>query len=182
MGPHEVQAPKKIKVLAFNAISFSPTSGGIGREVNITGNFVQGANYSVAFGTTTYYGSATSSTNLKVFVPSGINVGKVKLTVDFVSKKVVLPGDFEILGPSFTSFSPASGVAGSLVTIKGAGFIPNYIYGSVKFGTVLVTPISVTDNTIVVAVPSNVSPGAMKLSIVFNGQTVVHPDNFTITN
>ncbi|RZK92180.1 MAG: hypothetical protein EOO98_04105 [Pedobacter sp.] len=182
VGPHEVQAPKKIKVLALNATSFSPASGGVGREINITGNFVQGQNYNVSFGTVTYYASANSSTNLRVLVPSGVNVGKVKITVDFGTKKVTLPGDFEVLGPSFTSFSPTSGVAGTLITLKGTGFIPNYNYNSVKFGTVLVTPVSVTDNTIVVAVPSNVSPGAMKLSVVFNGQTVVHPDNFTITN
>lgn len=182
VGPHEVQAPKKIKVLEFSASSFSPTIGGVGREVNITGNFLQGANYNVAFGTANYYGTATSSTNLRVFVPTGVNAGKVKLTVDFVSKKVTLPGEFEIIGPSFTSFTPTSGVAGTLITIKGSGFNPSTYSTLVKFGTISVTPTSVTDNTIVVAVPSNVNPGAMKLSVVTNGQTVVHPDNFTITN
>ena len=182
VGPHEVQAPKKITVLSVGIKSFSPTSGAPGREVNITGNFVQGSGYTVAFGNVNVYGTATSSTNLRVIVPTGINPGKVKITFDPSNRQIVAPGDFEILGPTFTSFAPASGVAGTLVTIRGTGFSPNTFNTSVRFGTIAVTPISVTETTIVVAVPSNVAPGAMKLSVVSSGQTVVHNDNFTITN
>lgn len=182
VGPHEVQASKKIKVQGYTATSFSPTSGGPGREINITGNFIQGGGYYVTFGTVNSYGTATSPTNLRVMVPSGINAGKIKLAVDVPNKKITIPGDFEVTGPSFTSFSPASGVAGTLITIKGSGFFPNIYNTAVKFGTVSVTPTSVTENTIVVAVPSNVTPGAMKLSVVTYGQTVINNDNFTITN
>lgn len=182
VGPHEIQAPKKLKVTGLSASSFSPTAGAPGREVNITGNFIQGSNYYVAFGTTNVYGTATSSTNLRVVVPTGINAGKVKITVDPNGRRVVMPGEFEILGPTFNSFSPTSGVAGTQITIKGSGFYPGIYGASVAFGTVNVTPISVTENTIVVAVPSNVTPGAMKLSVITGGQTVTHNDNFTKTN
>ncbi|MGE6221475.1 IPT/TIG domain-containing protein [Nubsella zeaxanthinifaciens] len=182
LGPHEVQAADKVKVLAYTATGFSPSSGGPGKEINISGNFIQGSGYTVSFGASSSYGNATSSTNLRVYVPSGINAGKVKLTVDFPNKKVVIPGDFEILGPVFSSFTPVSGVAGTLITIRGSNFFPGTYNTYVKFGTVNVSPISVTENTIVVAVPSNVNPGAMKLSVVTNGQTIMHSDNFTITN
>jgi hypothetical protein len=182
VGPHEIQAPKKLKVLGLSASSFSPTTGAPGREVNITGNFVSGSGYYVAFGTVNAYGTATSSTNLRVIVPTGINAGKVKITVDPNGRRIVMPGEFEILGPTFTSFSPTSGVAGTQITIKGSGFYPGIYGASVAFGTVNVTPISVTENTIVVAVPSNVTPGAMKLSVITGGQTVTHNDNFTKTN
>jgi hypothetical protein len=182
VGPHEVQAPEKVKILPYTATSFSPTSGGPGKEINISGNFVQGNSYYVYFGTVSTYASATSATNLRAFVPSGINAGTVKISVDVPNKKLVVPGNFEIVGPTFTSFSPTSGVAGTQITIRGNNFFPGTYNTSVKFGTVTVTPISVTENTIVVAVPSNVNPGAMKLSVITNGQTVVHNDNFTITN
>ncbi|WP_461789129.1 IPT/TIG domain-containing protein [Pedobacter sp.] len=182
IGPHEVQAPDKVKILPYTATSFSPATGGPGKEVNISGNFIQGSSYYVYFGTATTYATATSATNLRTFVPSGTNAGTVKISVDLPNKKIVLPGNFEVVGPTFTSFLPTSGVAGTQITIKGTNFSPGTYNTSVKFGTVAVTPISVTENTIVVAVPSNVNPGAMKLSVVTGGQTVVHNDNFTITN
>lgn len=182
IGPHEVSAPKTLKVTGYNAISFTPSSGGPGREVNITGNFVSGTYYTVLFGAYRTNGTATSATNLRVIVPTGINIGKVKLGMEFPGKTITIPGDFEIIGPSFDSFSPASGVPGSIITIKGSGFNPSNSATVVKFGSVIVNPVSVTDNTITVAVPSNVAIGAMKLSVVSNGQTVTHADNFTILN
>lgn len=182
IGPNEVQSPQKIKILSYSVTGFSPTSGAPGREVNISGNFVLGSGYYVNFGSVSTSGTATSTTNLRVIIPMGINAGKVKISVDVPNRKIIAPGEFEITGPTFSSFSPASGVAGTLITIKGANFYPGIYNNGVKFGTVTVIPISVTDNTIVVAVPSNVTPGAMKLSVVSGGQTVMHSDNFTITN
>ncbi|MCJ0742704.1 IPT/TIG domain-containing protein [Pedobacter montanisoli] len=182
VGPHEVQAPQKVKVTAYTVTGFSPVLGGPGREVNLSGSFIAGNSYYVNFGTVSSYGTATSASNLRVTVPTGINAGKVKISVDVPNQKIVAPGEFEITGPTFTSFSPVSGVAGTLITIKGANFYPGTYNTYVRFGTINVTPVSVTDNTIVVAVPSNVTPGAMKLSVVTGGQTVMHTDNFTITN
>lgn len=122
VGPHEIQAPKKIKILDYSITSFSPTSGVRGKEVNITGNFISGPYYYVAFGAANAYGTATSATNLRVCVPSGINTGKRKLTFDPNGRSIVTPGDFEILGPTFTSFASSSGVAGTQITIRGNGF------------------------------------------------------------
>ncbi|RZK76712.1 MAG: hypothetical protein EOO92_14165 [Pedobacter sp.] len=161
VGPHEVQAPKKLKVLGHQITGFSPSSGGPGKEVNIAGNFILNTSYYVAFGNINVYATATSATSLKVIVPTGIDVGKVKLTFDPSNKKILIPGEFDMLGPTFTSFTPTSGVAGTLITIKGSAFYQGS--GQVIFGTVAVTPISVTENTMIVAVPSNVTPGAMKL-------------------
>lgn len=178
VGPHEVQAPKKIDIIGYAATTFSPSSGGPNRQVNITGRFIQGTYYEVSFGSVRTNALATSATNLQTNVPTGVNEGAVKIAVHVPNKTITLAGDFQVIGPSFSSFSPASGVPGTLITIKGAGFNPHYTM--VRFGTVVVAPNTLTDDTIVVAVPSNVSPGAMKLTIETNGQTVVHNDNFTI--
>lgn len=182
VGPHEVQAPKKLTIQSLSATSFSPTFGAPGKEINITGNFISGNNYYVAFGAINSYGTATSSTNLRVTVPTGLNTGSVKITLDPSNKKIVIPGDFEVNGASFSSFTPISGVAGTYITIKGSDFYPSTQITLVKFGTVNVSPISVTENTIVVPVPSNVAPGAMKLTVINAGQTIMHNDNFTLTN
>ena len=182
LGNTELTAPKKITVKAYSATSFSPKTGAPGAELNIKGNFIKDTWYTVYFGTVSVGALATSATNLLVNVPTGINAGKPKLSVDVPGKRLVLPGDFELKGPSVTSFSPASGVAGTIITIKGSGFFTGDYWTTVKFGTVAIQAISVTENTITVAVPSNLSLGAMKLSIVTGGQEVMAEGNFTATN
>lgn len=179
VGPHEVLAPKKLKVLGYAANSFSPSSGSILQQVNIAGSFIKGSWYNVSFGSITTSGTATSSSNLQVVVPYGVAEGHVKISVEFPDKKVTIPGEFEIVGPSFKSFSPASAVPGTTLTIKGEGFIQSYDT-MVKFGSIAVAPNQVSANTILVTVPSNVSPGAMKLTVVTGGQSVTHKDNFTL--
>ncbi|MFC5283908.1 IPT/TIG domain-containing protein [Pedobacter alpinus] len=51
-----------------------------------------------------------------------------------------------------------------------------------KFGTISTTVLTATSNRITVAVPSNITPSAMKISVTVNGQTITATDNFTITN
>lgn len=179
VGPNEVSAPQNVKVLAFAATSFSPKSGSPLQQLNISGSFIAGNWYNVYVGSVVTSATAASSTSLQVPIPYGVNIGKTKISVEFPDKRVTIPGDFEVIGPSFSSFSPASAVPGTILTIKGAGFISDY--GTVvKFGSIVVNPNSISDNTIVVTVPSNVTPGAMKLTVVTGGQTVVHKDNFTL--
>lgn len=179
VGPHEVQAPKKLKILGYSASNFSPKSGSSLQLINISGSFIAGNWYTVYFGSVQGGGTATSPTNLQVTVPYGMSEGNVKISVEFPNKKVTIPGDFEVVGPSFTSFSPTSAVPGTVLTIKGSGFVQGYDT-IVKFGSIAVAPNSVTSNTILVTVPSNVSPGAMKLTVVTAGQSVAHKDNFTL--
>jgi hypothetical protein len=180
-GPNTVTAPQKFTVIAPSVSSFSPASGSPGREVNITGNFMSGSSYNVYFGSTYTSGTATSSTNLKTTVPGYINPGNVKIAVQFNNQNISASGDFTIIGPSITGFTPASGVAGSIVTINGAGFGTNSYNVAVKFGSTAATVLSVTDNTIRATVPSGVL-GAMKISVTTNGQTIVSNDNYTVTN
>jgi hypothetical protein len=180
-GPNTVTAPQKFTVIAPSVSSFSPASGSPGREINITGNFMSGSSYNVYFGSTYTSGTATSSTNLKTTVPGYINPGNVKIAVQFNNQNIYASGDFTIIGPSITGFTPASGVAGSIVTINGAGFGTNSYNVAVKFGSTAATVLSVTDNAIRATVPSGVL-GAMKISVTTNGQTIVSNDNYTVTN
>lgn len=181
-GLNEATTAKKLKVLAYEVTGFSPEQGAPGKEINISGSFIKDAGYTVYFGTVGVGAVATSATNLRTTVPAGINAGKLKISVDVPGKKIVSPGEFDIKGPTVTSFSPASAIAGTILTIKGTGFYPGDYWTTVKFGTIVAQAISVTENTITVAVPSNLNLGAMKLTIVTGGQSVIADGNFTATN
>lgn len=178
LGPHTVEAPQQFQVLAPSITSFSPSSGSAGTEIDIVGTFIPYQTYSVYFGNIYVNAYATSANSLRVVVPSNLS-GKTSIAVQFGTQKIFASDDFTVIAPSISSFSPTSGVAGSIVTLNVAGFVPGY-YTSVKFGTVTTTVISYTSSTIRVAVPSNVT-GAMKISVVHSGQTIVSNDNFTVT-
>ncbi|MCO4293908.1 IPT/TIG domain-containing protein [Solitalea sp. MAHUQ-68] len=184
VGPHTVYAPQKLTVKQHTVSGFSPSSGGIGKEVTISGEFVPNQWYNVYFGSYTASSVSSSSGSLKVVVPYAAQEGDVKVSVEYGDKKITAPGTFKILAPAITSFSPTSGVPGTVVTISGVGFYPsNYsYYTTVKFGTVATEVISANESTIKVVVPSNVNPGAMKITVASNGQTIVSPSNFTVTN
>ncbi|WP_207422174.1 IPT/TIG domain-containing protein [Desertivirga brevis] len=184
-GPFNVEAPQRLRVKPITISNFSPSSGAPGKEVTIQGDFVPNYNYTVYFGSITTSTYSTSTTALKVNVPAGVSTGEVKISVRAGNTTVTAADNFTVLAPSITSFSPTSGVAGTEVTIHGTGFTPGpYLYNnSVKFGTVVATPIiAPTDSSIKVLVPSGLTPGAMKISVTNSyGQTVVSQNNFTFT-
>ena len=181
-GPFDIEAPQLLKVQELSISSFSPLSGGTGKEVILKGVFGLNQSYEVSFGTVLTYATAESATTMRVYVPSGANAGNVKISIKSGSQRAEASDDFEVLAPSITSFSPTSGVPGTVVTIKGNGFNTNSYYNSVSFGTIATTIISASDSQITVLVPSNTSLGAMKITVVSNGQTIVSPSNFTVTN
>jgi hypothetical protein len=181
-GPNSVTAPQKFTVTAPSISSFSPASGPVGGQVTLTGTFVTGQYYTVNFGSYSTSAYASSSTTLTTTVPSGIPPGALKISVIIGGQTVTAPGSFTVTTPTITSFSPTSGVAGTLVTITGTGFNSNYYGTSVSFGTVNANIISITSTSITVTVPSNTGNGAMKIVVNSGGQTVSSSSNFTVTN
>jgi hypothetical protein len=182
VGPYNIVAPQKLKVITPSISTFTPLSGGPGTAVDIQGTFIQGQGYNVMFGSIYSYGTASSSTTLRAYVPAGVQPGNVDLSVVINGQSLLAKNKFKVVGPSITSFSPTSGVAGTVITINGAGFDPNTYNTVVKFGTVAAPIVTATGTSISVMVPSNIPPGAMKLSVITSGQTVVSTTNFTITN
>lgn len=180
-GPSSVTASQKFTVVPHAVTGFSPSSGSIGTEVNISGTFLSGQYYTVYFGSVSAGGQATSGSNVRTNVPFGANAGDVKISVQNNGQSIQAPGNFTITSPSIDSFTPTTGVAGTIVTINGNGFGTNIYNVSVKFGTIAATVVSVTDKVIKATVPSN-NLGAMKITVVVSGQTVVSTDNFTATN
>jgi hypothetical protein len=109
-------------------VSFTPTSGKVGTIVTIKGeNFsaIASENKVLMNG---LQGTVTSSTTKEIVftVPAGATTGKfvVQTMYNTLSYSVVAPTDFTIVPsePEITSFSPANGVVGSVVTITGKNF------------------------------------------------------------
>jgi hypothetical protein len=157
------QSATNFTVIGSPAVSsFTPTSGGIGVEVTITGsNFVNVSN--VKFNTTTVSAGFTvvSPTQIKVNVPAGAATGKISVTTP--AGTGASANNFTVLlPPTITSFSPASGSQGSVVNITGTGFSG---ITSVSFNDVNAPTYSVVSSTQINAtVPSNATSGKIKVA------------------
>jgi hypothetical protein len=142
--------------------SFAPTSGGIGSTVTITGTHLTGATL-VQFaggGTSTSPYDVTDG-SLKVDVPSGAATGKIQVgtaggTATSANQFTVFPT------PTISSFSPAGGPVGTVVTITGT-----HLAGTtaVKFNGKAGTSVSATSDTSVTAtVPTGATSGTIVLT------------------
>jgi hypothetical protein len=143
----------------FNAVpyppptitSFSPTSGGPGTVVTITGNFFSKVS-NVSFG-----GIAASSytvnslTTITAVVGQGGN-GAVSVTT--ATGTAQSPGFIMVPPPTITSVFPSSGPVGSQVTISGRNFSTVPSENLVRFGSVKANVVSASATQLVVTVPA----------------------------
>lgn len=181
-GVHTATAPQEFTVLSPAITSFAPLSGTVGTEVTINGQFTPSQyDNAVLFGTVAAHVLSATASSLRVQVPGGVSAGKMKITVTSAGQTVSSTDDFTVVPPAVTSFSPASGVPGTLVTLTGTGFSPNIYNNTVRFGTVATSVTHATGTSITALVPSGVSPGAMKISVTTNGVLGVSTQDFTVT-
>lgn len=77
---------------------------------------------------------------------------------------------------AFSSFSPAGGPAGTVVTITGVNFAAN---PTVRFGSSAATVTAATGSTITASVPAGATTG--KITVVSNGTTLTSQDDFYVS-
>ena len=139
--------------------SFTPTTGGNGTAVTISGN---------NFNTTTqvsFGGSPASSiivqssTTIIAVVDTGSTGDVTVATVYGISKRAGF--NFSKI-PTITSFSPTNGGAGTVVTINGTNL--NNI-NSVSFGNIPATNLSIASPTTITATAGSLSPGNFDISV-----------------
>lgn len=99
--------------------ALTPASGVIGASVTITGTSFGGATQVAFNGAVAGFTTNLSGTELYTTVPAGATTGPV--TVTTAAGTAQSPTFFTVL-PAITGFSPAQGVAGTVVTITGTGF------------------------------------------------------------
>lgn len=80
--------------------------------------------------------------------------------------------------PSITSFSPGSGVAGTIVTITGSNFSATAVSNTVKFNGTSATVSDASSTSITAAVPSDATTG--KITVEVNSLTGTSSTDFVI--
>ena len=153
--------------------SFDPTTGNTGTQVTINGTRFTGVT-SVRFNGITGTGlQKLSDAMIKVTAPAGVTSGP--LTVLSNTFAHVTTSNF-FVPPSFTSFSPASGRAGTNVTIRGAN-----LDGAtqVQFGALNAASFQNQSSTQIVAVVPN---GAIngKISVFTPAGSFTTTSNFVV--
>lgn len=156
--------------------SFSPSSGPIGQIVTLTGTNFTGVT-SVAFnGAATTIFSLVNTTSITAAVPTGASSGKISVTTP--EGIAISTSDFTILpAPTITSFTPNSGLIGTLVTLTGDNFPGATV---VTFNSIPATNITLVNaTTLTVTVPSGATNGP--ISIITSGGIATSSTSFTIS-
>lgn len=155
---------------------FVPTEGVAGTVVRIKGTSI-GSSVGVTFAGTAGTITSTSDTVVTARVPFGASTGRVALRT--VTATATSTTDFRILNPpAFTSFSPAGGPIGTVVTLRG-----RYLTGlqSITFNGTAATSFSLISDTLAtVVVPAGATSGA--ISLATNLGTATGPGTFLVGN
>jgi len=156
-----------------NISSMTPTTGGPGTPITITGsNF--GANRGSdpnSFDTVIFNGSYYaailnwSDTQISAFVPQGVTTGTMTVTV-FANGASSNGANFTVTNASnISSLSPNIGNTGQSVTISGIGFGATQQTSTVSFNGVTASPTSWSDTAIQVPVPAGASSGSVYVTV-----------------
>ena len=157
-------------------ISFTPTTGAIGATVVITGTNFAGTMLVQFNGAYASIFTVNSATQITVSVPSGATTGPISVitptgTATSATNFTVIPP------PTITSFTPAAGVAGTVVTLTG-----NFFTGAtaVSFNGINAPTFTVVSATqLTVTVPTGAATGL--ISVTTPGGTALS-DNPFVTN
>lgn len=87
-----------------------------------------------------------------------------------------------VTGPSISGFSPASGTAGTMVTVTGTNFGPSVSYNLVSIAGINVLPVTATTTQLTFRVPVSISAGNFKISVKVGGLTGTSAQSFTVTS
>ncbi|HEU5070090.1 MAG TPA: IPT/TIG domain-containing protein [Verrucomicrobiae bacterium] len=138
---------------------FSPAIGNAGASVTIFGAHFSNP-LTVKFNGVTVPGASTAAPDqFTVTVPAGVTTGPISVTTTAGTWTTV--SNF-FVPPVITSFSPASGRAGTNVLVRGTNFVGTT---AVRFNGVDAASFSVLSNTVIQAtVPANATTGPVRVN------------------
>jgi hypothetical protein len=146
--------------------SFTPVSGPVGTEVTVTGSDFTAVT-DVAFGGVSASYSVDSSSQLRATVPASASTGPITVTTgsgSVSSAQAFLVGN----APVVSSFSPASGGVGSLVTITGSDL---FEATGVAFNGTAASFTVISSTVIEAAVPAGAVSGPISVTTPFGTGT-----------
>ncbi|MCR5889414.1 IPT/TIG domain-containing protein [Hymenobacter sp. J193] len=161
---------------AATITAFSPASTTIGSTVTITGTNFTGTTAVKFNNTAATTFTVNSATKITAKVPTGATTGKISVTTP--AGTVASTGNILIAPPlAVSSFSPASGPAGTVVVLTGTSFTGAT---AVKFNTTAAPSFTVNSATQITAtVPAGASTG--KISVTTSQGTATSAGSFTVT-
>ncbi|HEY1200809.1 MAG TPA: IPT/TIG domain-containing protein, partial [Niastella sp.] len=145
-----------------NIISFTPTSGTVGTTVTINGFYFTGATAVTIGGTAASSFTVVSDGIINAVVAAGTSSGEVTVTTAGGTASL---GGFTFVAPDvrphISSFTPASALPRTTITIKGYNFSGAT---QVHFGGTPASSFSVVSDTTITAVVFSGSTGAIKVT------------------
>ncbi len=178
-GCKESDDPATPAVPAPTITGFSPTAGTTGTVVTITGtNFSTViTDNEVKFNGTAGVVTAAAAASLIVTVPAGVSTGKITVRVD--GQVATSIEDFVIVSTvTLSSFSPATGSAGTIVTLTGTNFSTTAANNAVKFNGTTATVSAATATSLTVTVPDGASTG--KITVQVGNQVASSANDFVV--
>jgi len=152
--------------------SFSPATAAVGAAVTINGSAFVGAT-GVSFGGVGAGFTVNGYNRITATVPAGVLPGPIRVTAP--GGTATSAASFGVK-PAFTSFTPAKGTVGTVVTIKGSGFAGT---SAVTFNDAAATfTIAAGGGSITTTVPAAASTG--KIGVTVSGATVKTFNNFSV--
>jgi large repetitive protein len=114
-------------------------------------------------------------------VPAGASTGQLKVTNSATGSATSAASFVVIQSPTIASFSPASGIAGTKVTINGSGFLGNTTKVAFTGAPSLATPTVLSDTQMTVMVPAGTTPGQGPITVSnLAGSSAPSDDIFTV--
>ncbi len=156
--------------------SITPTSGGAGTQVTISGSgfgTTQGSGR-VLLGSTNGLVVSWSDSSVVANVATGSTSGTAQVFQSGVWSNAL---NFSVGAPTVTSVAPTSGVAGTQITILGSGFGATQGSGSVMLGTAYGSVISWSDTQVLASIASGSSSGTAQ---ILQGGLSSNSTNFTV--
>lgn len=167
---------RRNQLLEPQITTFSPSQGGPGTVVSITGvNFI--GTSSVKFGGVAAQSfTVLSSNSISAIVGAG-NTGDLSVTTP---EGIATMGNFNFYtGATIQSFTPRFGSPNSIITLNGQNFSPSVADNIVRFGSIKAEVITASPTVITVKVPSGGLSGP--LSITTTGLTSVTAMPFAVS-
>lgn len=156
----------------------SPTSGGIGAQVTLTGQLfgaTQGSSNVYFNGAVATSISSWSNTQIVASVPSTASTGPITVVVGGIGSNRDFT--FTFYNPVISNLQPPAAPAGGDVIINGSGFGAYQGGSTVRFNALTASVRSWSDSSISVTVPSNATGGSVTVTV---GGIVSNSASFTL--